>query len=231
MTPFEILNNFMGFGCPRGRYWFIGIEEGSPWDLNSPGDWQKLADCKKAGKFLPSTQDDDLAQPIYPVISKIVSGFVGGSADSIANWETYRKDELFQCGSETCQCNLYPLGKQQAWPDNYLRDFGYGPSPEDQATYEQHVRATRFGALRAAWERYAPKVTICFGRKREDFKTLLDIPLTSAGEPIAGPYKEIFGEAYDHARVIMTPHFARGHMGDDRIRAVVKYAVDKGWCK
>src|ERR1039457_3256776 len=109
MTPFEVLNNFMGFGCPRGRYWFIGIEEGSPWDLDPPTDWQKLADYKKAGKFMPSSQGENLAPVIYPVISKIMSGIVARDADGIANWETYRKNELFQCGSETCQCNLYPL--------------------------------------------------------------------------------------------------------------------------
>ena len=230
MTPFEILNNFLGYGCPKGRFWFIGVEEGSPWDLNSPDDLQKLSDCEKAGKFMPSAQHDDLVHVIYPVISKFASGFVGGSVDSIANWEAYRKDELFQCGSETCQCNLYPLGKQQVWPDNYLRDFGYGPSPEDQAAYEQQVRATRFVALRAAWKRYAPRVTICFGRRWEDFKTLLEIPPDSVGDPIAVPNREKFGEAFVPAGVIMTPHFARGHMSDDRIRAVVKYVVDKGWC-
>ena len=97
---------------------------------------------------------------VYDIMSKLVVAALGGP--TLTDWRAYRDNCLLQRGSHAFQANLFPLGKPSlpAWPVEYASLFGLRSGRE----YYERVRGARFELLRSNHKRYAPKVTVCFGR-------------------------------------------------------------------
>ncbi len=112
----EILNNFIGYGNPEAKYWFIGIEEHSP-DKNRKGiDWElesKRFDIYKQNyqykPFSLSNKDFKFLNekitytPTYEGIKKIYN--------QINSSNKIETDEIGNYGINLFIANLYPLGR------------------------------------------------------------------------------------------------------------------------
>lgn len=214
---FKILNEFKGFGEPFGKIWFIGIEESGVWS-DDPNEFQKEIksySCKGGFKF--NNGSNSLKTPVYVIISKIMSGLNGKGFD----WREYRKICLFRPKTDVFQMNLYPLGKKNVgdWPAHYKSLFSYGK--EDYERYISDVKELRFPKLRKFWHEKSPQITICFGKTYwSDFKELLDLD----GRPES--HKDGSIQLYRGEKVVLTPFFGNGQMGEDRIQTLVRILKD-----
>ena len=125
---FNILNQFLGFGNPRGILWFVGLEEAGCWHSDpqqdeasyqryalgsfsvAPGEIQK--ESEKYGRSYTR---------VYDIMSKLAIGVLLPQESGHAGWREYRDNRLLVQDGETFQINLYPLGKKSltAWPQYY----------------------------------------------------------------------------------------------------------------
>lgn len=172
---FNILNSFVGFGNPNGRFWFIGLEEAGKW---VPDTIDKEIEKYKE-RFLadpPGTINKDSEKygarytKLYDIMSKII---IVAKQGALRDWKNYRDSELLLEGGETFQANLFPLGKAslKTWPPHYGQLFNL----HSLETYLAHVRDSsgRFPMLYSEWlKRFRlegvyssslPLITICFG--------------------------------------------------------------------
>lgn len=195
---FEILNKFKGFGNPTGDYWFIGIEEALP---TTADNLQEI--IKKYDKEIIPTKHGEIKDTanrlgnrftkVYDIMSKII---INGD-----NWKEYRDTRLLQADSNEFQMNLFPLGKPKVshWPTYYNELFSI-PSID---IYFDYVKRTRFKILKSFWDKYQPRITICFGSSfLNEFKSVFN--LSDNEERL---FKEENIYFYPQHRILITPFF------------------------
>ena len=180
---FDIVNQFIGSGNPRGQFWFIGLEEAGEWsedpavNRESYQAYAKRYAPAEAGRIKQDAQEMRRRYTkVYDIMSKLVVA-VTLPGDLTKNaWLRYRNEQLLGKSGDTFQTNLYPLGKLSLknWPPHYERLFGFGPG--DRQRYRDEVLKTRFPMLRQEWRHHKPPLTICFGKTGwPDFETLLEV--------------------------------------------------------
>jgi len=213
---FNILNEFKGFGDPKGKYWFVGIEEAANF-----GGEEKLGkiieDYSSGYKYIKEGEirKDSLKcgrhyTKVYDIMSKIIVELEGKSVF----WKDYRDEKLLQKSSNEFQMNLFPLGKKtiKDWPECYQIRFGF----KCKKDYIDYIEKTRFKLLREFHQKKQPELTICFGiTSKEDFKRAFNLK-----EPII--YNEI--EFYENEGFLMTPFFDNRNMGWKKIHKTVELA-------
>jgi hypothetical protein len=214
---FEVLNNFVGFGNPKGNYWFIGLEEAGEFG-DTEQDRKELDKYKK--QICPVEPDqikEDRAQtnksgkrftPIYHYMSYMVLASSGMPSDNAA-CRQYTDNVLLQAQSPTFQANLYPLGKGRLsdWNDNCEKVTGY----KSRKDYYQSVEDDRFALLFNKWREFSPGVTICFGASYWDkFEKLLKITNESDRKGHDGWYRTY------RSSIILCPFFVGHQMKNGR---------------
>ena len=196
---FAILNDFIGYGNPEGKFWFIGLEEHGNWE-ESPNVDQEIE------KFKNRILCDNAGEPkgktkVYEIMSKIV---LSAKDRPLDKWQEYIVNELLVKDGETFQMNLFPLGKNNwdYWPaeGSYKRLFNF----DSRGQYLQKVKdSKRFEKLRDEWslDRKQTKVTICFGANQwESFKTSLNLS--------GLPEIDTWYRTYPSEKVILCPFFS-----------------------
>lgn len=211
---FKVIKNFIGFGNPRGAYWFIGIEEASEWEDDKEEDRRNIERFRR--QILPAVRDEIKTNEenrkkegkrftrIYDYMSYLVLASTGRPSDD-ADCLRYRNDKLLQEGGETFQTNLYPLGKRSIkhWNEYCARLTGSATRKE----YYKEIEPYRRSLIISKWEECPPAITICFGASCWDnFKKLFE-------HQCEAPYKDLgWCRTYEarEAGIILAPFFI-GH--------------------
>ena len=211
-NQFNILNNFKGFGNPKGKIWFVGVEEAA--DFNSNLDNIIKVYSKDFVPFrVNSIREDALKYgknytEVYDIMAKIIVELYPNT-----DWKTYRNEKLLTADSKEFQMNLYPLGKKNTkiWPKFYQDTFGF----KDQQEYISFFKESRFKFLNEFRITEKPSFTICFGiTYRDDFKIAFDLQ--------EGIMSEFNIEYFPNERVIITPFFNNRNMGQERINKITE---------
>jgi hypothetical protein len=237
MKYFKVLNEYVrGQGDPKGKVWFVGLEESEPWteqDLKQNLElYKKDATPLNKNELCKSDKkrqnDGERYTPINLIMSKIIVRAwpeelpknLYQNASETDQFRYYKYNRLRQRGSGTFQVNIYPLGKKNrnSWDDNYQKLFGFGP--EDQKAYYGAVRDKRFPNIRKLWKDSEPKITICFGKEGwHDFRLLFE--LDERPDRIINDGKKNECCIYEDKRIILTPFFFDSFMNTDTIGQVV----------
>jgi hypothetical protein len=166
---FNILNNFLGFGNPENKIWFVGLEEAGEWTENN---LDKYLPRYKKRHFLikPGETAEDRKKAkgtytkVYDIMSKLILA-ISRPDSNFDDWGDYRDGKLLTSMGNEFQMNLYPLGKKHfsetALPHKYEKLFGITKGNFEQ--YRTEVKNTRFPMIFKQWKYYKPLVTICFG--------------------------------------------------------------------
>lgn len=209
---FKILSNFMGFGNPKGKIWFVGLEEAQDFEHNLDTILQTYSN-----KYIPfeigSIKEDseeygNRYTKVYDIMAKIMVGIAGAD-----HWEEYRNNKLLTTAGNEFQMNLYPLGKKNlnSWPDFYRAQFGF-VNKHDYLTY---VQTNRFPVLYDYWKLNSPEFTICFGIGNiEDFKTAFRL---KTGKEFKDSNSFLFSEE----KVLVTPFFDYRFMNNEYINKTI----------
>jgi hypothetical protein len=213
---FEILNKFKGFGNPTGDFWFIGIEEALPTTTENLQETLKNYKTEilstKTGEIKETAEKlGNKFTKVYDIMSKIIKG---------DNWKEYRDNRLLQADSNEFQMNLFPLGKPRVsnWPTHYNELFSI-PSID---IYIDHVKTTRFKMLKGYWDKYKPRVTICFGSSfLNEFKLLFNL---SDSEEILFKEEKIY--FYPQERVLITPFFDYRQLKSKGLMKIIEIIKD-----
>jgi len=213
---FKILNNFMGFGNPYGKYWFVGIEESKTFEKsysNLIKDYSKKIIPLLEGSIQKDAQKYGRNYTkVYDIMAKIVVELEGKDI----NWKEYRNKKLLQENSKEFQMNLFPLGKKETnlWPKFYQEKFGF----KKQQDYLSYVVNNRFKLIRKFHQAKKPKITICFGKTYsiyfQDLFNLKNGYITTDGI-----------ELYERERVLITPFFDNRNMGWREILKTVELVL------
>lgn len=212
-TQFKVFNEFKGFGNPKGKIWFVGLEEAADFE----SDLERLIEKYSKGvlSFEPGLIENDAKRlgnrftKVYDVMSKIIVGL-----QPELDWKSYRNNLLLTTESNEFQMNLYPLGKKNLakWNAFYETQFGF----KNKQNYLSIVQEKRFPMLFDYWKTYSPSFTICFGIGNiQDFERLFNL---TQGERIMES-NSIF---FEDQRVLVTPFFDNRNMGQSRIDATIK---------
>lgn len=198
---FEILNKFKGFGNPKGDFWFVGLEEAQEVTTDNIDNILRTYDNEvlptKSGE-IKETADrlGNRFTKVYDIMSKIIIGDIDGN-----RWKHYRDNSLLKADSNEFQMNLFPLGKSKLsnWPTHYNELFSI-TSTED---YIDQVKRTRFKILNDFWNKFHPRITICFGLSfLNEFKEVFKLYDT---EEILFKEEKIY--FYPKQRILITPFF------------------------
>ncbi len=216
---FMVLNEFVGYGNPKGRFWFIGLEEAGDW--KAPPSEVQMNGYRK--RFLPrkagdiknqADQQKEKYTKIHDVMSKLVLAVTRQVDPESGDWRKYRNEQLLVEGGDTFQANLYPLARRSSsskkLPEKYQELFDVGE------WYQDEVLKKRFDMLYREWKEYHPRFTICFGKGEwRSFEKLLRLKI----EP---PYEEVDKCRIYRSGVVLCPFFKPTDMSNDRIRALAQ---------
>lgn len=213
----EIVCHVRGFGSPRAKIWFFGLEEAKEWDEDPKNDsleYEKYSRCIDG--WLPGRPGEierDAKRwgknytKIYNVMSHLILQLTTGDS---TGWKSYRNNKLFMDGI-ACQTNLYPLGKRRhnVWPAHYAHVFGIGESTQEEYTIRVSERLER---IKSEWREAKPPVTICFGKGRWDrFKEVLEL---------VQPCESFDGCELYSSGVILTPFLNSRFMSSNRMKGL-----------
>lgn len=223
---FDVLFNFLGFGNPKGKIWFVGLEEAETWTSDSVN--KKLGKYRKGffpirpGEIVTESQEYIEKNPgerytqVYDWMSRLVVTLNSEDLDS-SLLKKYRDQKLLTANSNEFQMNLYPLGKKnfnnKTFPKEYGELFGVNCFKD----YLKHVRETRFTMLFNKWQEYKPQLTICFGKTAWwEFEQLFQLN-SVIPDTDSSPYFKFYPNG-----IVLTYFFGRGHMSEDRIKEMVQ---------
>ncbi|GAB6074754.1 hypothetical protein [Nautilia lithotrophica] len=209
---FECLLNFIGWGDPINGLWTIGIEEGGEWCKNDIKEVKKEIKSKLCQSFIEE-EGSNLNWPVANGCAKIGCKL----SANCNNWTEYRDNILWKKNSKIFNGNIYPLGRKTIYknfPKCYEELFGI--TENNLNTYIETVKTIRFPLIRKLKKQYAPKAIICFGKTYwDEFMEVFELKNKNFKN------KEHF-KIFENERIILIPHFSRGHMSDENIESLVE---------
>jgi len=143
---------FLGYGCPKSKIWFIGIEEGGKIEeLNS-----ELKQRKEQYIF---REDAPEKTKVWDVIAQLM--FKLFEPQEII-YSEYRKKIFSQDYNYFFLTNLFPLPRPNtnSWPSEYEEYFGIKEFNCNK--YLSMVRSYRYKLIYNKWKSCGPKITICY---------------------------------------------------------------------
>lgn len=177
----KIMMDFKGYGNPKGKYWFIGIEEALAIDNdeklkpyisgvlhNNKGDYTKykeefyenLRNEGKSGRYTST----------YDIVGKIIRSV----EDIDEDLTEFLNKNLFTESGNNFYTNIFPLGKPNAKDSLQKRSLDF-MGLQDMKEYFEIVRNYRYKNLYNFWNESNQAVTICFGKRNwDDFENLLN---------------------------------------------------------
>jgi len=212
---FECLLNFIGWGDPVNGLWTIGIEEGGEWCKNDIEKVKKDIKSKLCQSFIEE-EGSDLNWPVANGCAKIGCKL----SDNCKDWTRYRDNILWRKNSQIFNGNIYPLGRKTIYknfPKCYEELFGLNKN--NLKNYYEIVKEKRFPLIRKMKKQYTPKAIICFGKTYwNDFKEVFELHNKNCN-------KTEYFEIFENERIILIPHFSRGHMSDEKIDSLVEILI------
>lgn len=164
------LVQFQGYGNPRGRVWFIGIEEGGGGENNLRNrlhpDFAPIMDNHKAHELLGIHQyhtGKRLRQPTWWTMSKVMLGLDEGKLNPKSDeLRSYQADRLGRKDGNTFLTELFPIPKPEAnkWQEEYEELLGY----ESLENYQNEVRNVRIDLLKRMLKEYEPRYVVAYGK-------------------------------------------------------------------
>jgi len=195
---FKRLCKYLGWGNPKGKVWFVGLEPGGD-GYTSLKDVVKMVRAKKS---LVAPYEGVAGGHVAEKEAQILSGL---RSDGDNQWRAYIRDHLWTKEGVVLHANIFPLDRPgtDRWPPQYKRLFGFGA--EDWDEYVYWVEKLRWPLLRKLKEEVSPTATICFGSSfRAYFKTAFGL-LESVKSFVNEPRIVV----YEKERVILTPFLGR----------------------
>ncbi len=164
-TPRQIerLLAFKGYGNPKGKLWFLGMEEhgdGSLRELQIRADqFDEVEDLYAAHRKVFPDSDMSLHVPVWATMSRIalrLSGSVSWNAREDAT--SYQMQRLGRREGETFLTELLPLPARDtaSWP--------YDAIYPTRAAYRAAVLPQRVEILGNLIEAHTPETVFCYGK-------------------------------------------------------------------
>jgi len=205
----------LGWGDAIHGLWFVAIEEAQEWQPHSEATIERLynhheyfRDATVEGRTRPPDPppEEGRSRSTY-----VESNIAAPLSRSIPDPSRFR-DLLLRLGGNVAHANLYPLARphtNQPFPKHYTDLFGFGPGPAERKRYEEAVAGRRFPRLREAVEKLHPQAIVCMGKDwwsefRGAFAATSEARTIVAGKLLA----------YDRQKIILTTHFAFGHLSE-----------------
>lgn len=233
-NEFDILNTqFIGYGNPNGKYWFVGIEGAESFDKYDI--IQKFCKDLNGKRYIPDEpgftakvrkEKGNKYTKVYEAIAKIVLMHREGKQEvSIDEANNFVDHELFMESSDNFQINLFPLGKKKVnyWEERYNDWFGF----KNKKEYLSKVKEKRFPEIRTFVESkqyYNPgRIIICFGvTNLDDYKKALGADFLVQSEKSSRIYTD------QKHRLLVVAFPAYGWLGDHGIKDIVQIMNEFG---
>ena len=187
----EFAATFYGYGNLRGRYWFIGMEEGggnsvaeinqrlNAWVQGGKRELEDVAEFHKRIGMPEFFTGKAKLQTTWNKLSRIVLSHQGvpPTTDDV---RVYQRDKLGRLESETCLLELLPL------PSPSTREWLYSshstlPQLATRQSYRDYYAPKRAEHLRAMIERQQPRCVIFYSLSLEymkSWKAIADVDFT-----------------------------------------------------
>ena len=203
---FEIINRWLGLGDPRNGLWFVGIEEGGVWPVDSPEKIKETRVRISSEYNRTYTSFEKAPANTFPIAT--VTAKIACQISQTSDWRKYRNKILWLEGSQVFNTNLYSLGKKTlskgAWPKGYRELFGFGA--DDLTLYINEVKQLRFKELRKFHDKNTPQAIICFGMSNWD-EFIEVFSLQGNGIDYVSKYQT---RIFEKEKTILTRHFSNG---------------------
>lgn len=164
ITPEQLERIFeqKGFGNPKGRYWFIGMEEGgegTPDKLRIRSTFAAIEDLAKVQHRL-GVNMARARTATWSIMSRIVLK-LGGERNWNGAWlaKEYRTNKLGRQDGDTFLAELLPLPSPGKGVWTYQLLLGH-----TRQEYERETIPRRVELLRGLVAEYRPSVVVCYGK-------------------------------------------------------------------
>jgi hypothetical protein len=207
---FTIISNWLGWGDPFGGIWFIGIEEGKPWDCSTDDELECSRNeirnnyNSRFTKYNNKTERGNILWPVANVSSKIAHI----SSVGYNSWKSYRDEKLWIGDCKVFNGNILSLGKHDlslnSWPTGYQDLFGY--SHKEYNTYYETVTTYRYNIFRDLRGECNPSAIVCFGMSHwYEFQQVFSLTSKAFDEN-----SNAKTNVYYQDKIILTRHFSNG---------------------
>jgi hypothetical protein len=194
----EYIRTSFGYGDYRGKYWFVGMEEGGGGDLEQVG--RKLANWDQRGR--PELSDlrpyqTGRVQATWGKLIRILLSINGEPIGKQAVLE-YQNSRLGRTGGENCVIELMPLPSPNAGAWLYGLHSGL-PGLGTRKRYMEQYAEARALHLKKRVEEYAPIAVVFYGINGWNLGWWRFIAGVELKQEMIGPAKYLLG---NNARTI-----------------------------
>lgn len=168
----NIFMQFLGYGCPKSKIWFIGLEEGGD-SISKDNLKKKLKEYLRFPFYIEPEDVKSTKTQVWDYISKFLLEYLKMRD---IDWRSYREIMFTKSHSKFFLTELFPLPKKRFkdWSKEYIELFGF--RFHDRNEYIQEVHENRFPLIYNLWKHENRSLTICFGKSGwKDYKKLLHL--------------------------------------------------------
>jgi hypothetical protein len=228
------LINFLGYGNPAGRFWFVGMEEGTGGNdhslaqnitvrLSFPTNVMDMAEAHNDQHLgqIPSDEGKlwDFRTGKLPSVWIYMARFVR-ALQGAEDWtdkeqaKTYVREKLGRTGGDTFVTELLPLPKRAAgmWPPLYQNWYA------SRELYETEVLPMRKQSLRRLLQTHQPSYVFCYGGVHHPhYKDVFQTDYSPLVE------KKISVGRMGQTHIVLLPFMGNGRIGKKDVEKVVDY--------
>ncbi|HEX9990192.1 MAG TPA: hypothetical protein VGE45_17170 [Chloroflexia bacterium] len=167
------IDTFYGYGDYRGRYWFVGMEEGGgtsfeginkrldAWEVRGKNELEDLAGYHSHLGITKYLGDPPQFQPTWDKLIRILLSINGDTPTSQAV-KSFQQKQLGRWGANHCLIELLPL------PSPSMGKWLYGehselPFLKTRQTYGEHLAEPRALHIKARIEEHKPAAVFFYG--------------------------------------------------------------------
>lgn len=211
MSEKENLNTFMqflGYGNPSNKIWFIGIEEGG--NIIDYKTFKDELKKRQNNKYLYMENSNQRTQ-VWDIIFELMKD----KKESLTRNNMFKKET-----SSFFLSNLFPLPKPHT-TSKILQEYQpyFGNVILDSQKYLSLTRFERYPIIYEMWKKEFPRLTICFGISyHAEFINLLNLG-HSKYESILNGHLYYF----EDEKVLLTPFFNRRFINNEILNMIKSY--------
>ncbi len=173
----SFISNFYGYGNYKGKYWFVGLEQGGGnsfneieqrlniWAQNNKPELEDAAEYHNAiglGHFFDATKPKQ--QSTWARLIRTIYGFEGNHHTDILAKQvsTYQRDKFLRRDSDSCSIELLPL------PSPSMNDWLYAKHStldelQSRKRYREQFSEQRATVIRRRIVEYRPQLVMFYG--------------------------------------------------------------------
>jgi hypothetical protein len=228
------LINFLGYGNPAGRFWFVGMEEGTGGSdkflaenvsvrLRFPAEIMDMAVAHSKDYLGQLDSDEGMSwdfktgkpPSVWIYMAKFVRALQGaGDWADKEQAKGYVREKLGRIGGDTLVTELLPLPKRAAgmWPLLYQNWYA------SRELYETEVLPMRKQSLRRLLQAHQPGYVFCYGGVHHPhYKDVFQTDYSTLVE------KKIWTGRMGQTHIILLPFMGNGRIGKKDVEQVVNY--------